>query len=130
MMPLAAHPSCTRPDDRRGIMRIPANFGLIYSGMDAGQIVISDGMVMDLSQGGVAVRGHRLVKYGMDLALFIDLPGSDDPVCISESKVSWVVGHRFGVKLVTVNLAAHNQLRFFLWDHHNPLISPKIEQMR
>lgn len=106
-------------DDRRHIMRVPAQFGLMYSGMDSGQMLIGDGMVTNLSEGGIGICGNRLVKPGMDLALFVDLPGSQDPVCISEGRVSWVEGRRFGVQLVTVKLDAHNQLRLFLGNHHN-----------
>lgn len=107
-------------DDRRRIVRVPAQFGLMYSGMDSGQMLIGDGMVTNLSEGGIGICGNRLVKPGMDLALFVDLPGSEDPVCISEGRVSWVAGRRFGVQLVTVQLDAHHQLRFFLWNHSNP----------
>jgi hypothetical protein len=91
----------------------------MYSGMDSGQMLIADGMTMNLSQSGIAVTGTRLVRHGMDLALFIDLPGSEEPVCISEGQVSWVAGHRFGIKLVTVHPEARDQLRFFLWNHWN-----------
>ena len=107
-------------DDRRHIERVPAQFGLMYSGMDSGQMLIGDGIVTNLSEGGIGICGNRLVKPGMDLALFVDLPGSEEPVCISEGRVSWVAGRRFGVQLVTVKLDAHNQLRFFLWNRNNP----------
>ncbi len=113
-------PELIAQQNRRRIVRVPAQFGLMYSGMDSGQMLIGDGMVTNLSEGGIGICGNRLVKPGMDLALFVDLPGSEDPVCISEGRVSWVAGRRFGVQLVTVKLDAHNQLRFFLWNHSNP----------
>jgi PilZ domain len=107
-------------DDRRRIVRIPAQFGLMYSGIDSGRMLIADGMVTNLSEGGIGICGNRLVKPGMELALFVDLPGAEDPVCISEGRVSWVAGRRFGVQLLTVKRDAHNQLRSLLWNHHSP----------
>jgi hypothetical protein len=107
-------------DDRRRIVRVPAQFRLMYSGMDSGQMLIGDGIATNLSEGGIGICGNRLVKPGMELALFVDLPGSEEPVCISEGRVSWVAGRRFGAHLVTVKLDAHNQLRFFFWNRNNP----------
>jgi PilZ domain-containing protein len=112
--------SLTAQDDRRLIMRVPAQFGLMYSGIDAGRMLIGDGRVTNLSEGGIGIYGNRLVTPGMELALFVDLPGSADPVCISEGRVSWVTGRRFGVQLLTVKLDAHNQLRFFLCNRASP----------
>ena len=109
-------PALINPDDRRRIMRVPAQFGLMYSGMDSGHMLIGDGMVTNLSEGGTGICGNRLVKPGMELALFVDLPGAEDPVCLSEGRVSWVTGRRFGVKLINMTREACNQLRYFLWN--------------
>jgi hypothetical protein len=114
-------------DDRRRIVRIPAQFGLMYSGMDSERMLIGDGMVTNLSEGGIGICGNRLVKPGMELALFVNLPGAEDPVCISEGRVSWVAGRRFGVQLLTVKRDAQNQLRSFLWNHHSPYPTEGIE---
>ena len=103
------------PNDRRHIARTTAQFHLMYSGMESGQMLIGDGVVTNLSENGIGILGNRLVKPGMELALFVDLPGSEDPVCISEGRVSWVTGRRFGVELINMTLEASNQLRFFLW---------------
>jgi Tfp pilus assembly protein PilZ len=92
-------------------------FGLTFSGMDEGQIVMGDGHVLDLSRGGIGVRGNRLLKPGMDLALFIELPDSEDHLCIPEARVSWVSGRRFGVALRTLRLEDQNRLHYFLWAH-------------
>lgn len=113
-------PALISPDDRRRIMRVPAQFGLMYSGMDSGHMLIGDGMVTNLSEGGIGICGNRLVKPGMELALFVDLPGAEDPVCLSEGRVSWVAGRKFGVQLLTVPVDAQHQLRSFLWGHHSP----------
>ena len=90
-------------------------FGLTFSGMAEGQIVMGDGHVLDLSQKGIGVRGNRLLKTGMELALFIELPDSEDHLCIPEARVSWVNGRRFGVALRSLKLEDQNRLGFFLW---------------
>jgi hypothetical protein len=106
--------------DRRHGNRTPALFSLLYSGMDAGQMLIGDGLVTNLSPGGIGIRGNRSVTPGMEMALFIDLPGLEEPLRIAQSRVSWVAGRRFGVELGTPNLAEKNHLQFFLWDRVTP----------
>lgn len=103
---------------RRG-SQSPALFSLLYSGMDSGQMLIADGVVTNLSTSGIGIRGNRSVKLGMELALFVDLPGVEEPLCIAQSRVSWVEGRRFGVELGTLKLEEKNHLWFFLWDRAN-----------
>jgi PilZ domain len=103
--------------NRRRRPRVSGQFGLIYSGMDKGQIVMGDGQVLNLSREGFGIRADRWLKPGMELALFIELPDSDEPLCISEALVTWVTEGRFGVSLRTLRLEDQNRLRFFLWAH-------------
>src|SRR5215475_5490589 len=116
----AGAPTLAIPDERRRIVRTAAQFRLMYSGMESGQMLIGDGVVTNLSENGIGILGNRLVKSGMELALFVGLPGLEDPVCISEGRVSWVAGRRFGVELINMTLEASNQLRFFLWNRGTP----------
>ena len=105
---------------RRHGSRTPTILSLLYSGMDSGQILMGDGVVTNLSPGGVGIRGNRLVKPGMELALFVDLPGVEEPLCIGQSRVSWVKGRRFGVELGPLKLEEQNHLRFYLWNRVTP----------
>ncbi|WP_455244861.1 PilZ domain-containing protein [Petrachloros mirabilis] len=102
--------------NRRQIERVPTQFSLVYSGMHEGQMFIGNGMVTNFSDTGIGIRGNRLVQLGMELALFIDLPSIKEPVCIAQSRVSWVNGHRFGVEMVTPKLEVQNALRFCVWN--------------
>lgn len=102
--------------NRRQIERVPTQFSLMYSGMHEGQMLIGNGMVTNFSDAGIGIRGNRLVQLGMELALFIDLPGIEEPVCIAQSRVSWVNGRRFGVAMVTPKLEVPNALRFYVWN--------------
>lgn len=97
--------------------RVPTQFSLMYSGMHEGQMLIGKGMVTNLSVAGIGIRGTHIVKLGMELALFIDLPGIEEPVCVAQSRVSWVSGPRFGVEMIAPKLEAMNQLRFYVWNH-------------
>ncbi len=106
--------------DRRHGNRTPALFSLLYSGMDTGQMLIGDGIVTNLSSGGIGIRGNQSVTLGMEIALFIDLPGLEEPLCIAQSRVSWVAGHRFGVALGSLRLEEKKHLQFFLWDRVTP----------
>jgi hypothetical protein len=102
--------------NRRNDSRIPTMFSLLYSGINSGQILMSDGVVTNLSPNGIGIRGDRSVNPGMELALFVDLPGAEEPLCVAQSRVTWVEGRRFGVELGPLNLEEQNHLRFFLWD--------------
>jgi len=104
-------------DNRRGTERVPAQFSLMYSGMCDGRMLIGNGVVSNVSQSGIGILGNHLVTLGMDLSLFIDLPGVDEPVCIAETRVSWVAGRRFGVEMIAPKLEAQNALRFYVWNH-------------
>jgi hypothetical protein len=106
--------------DRWHSSRIPTLFSLLYSGMDSGQMLIGDGIVTGLSPDGIGIRGSRLVKPGMELALFVDLTGVDEPLCIAQSRISWVAGRRFGLKLGTLKLEEQNHLRFYFWNRVTP----------
>ncbi|MDO8358137.1 MAG: PilZ domain-containing protein [Nitrospirota bacterium] len=106
--------------DRRHKSRTPTIFTLLYSGMDSGQMLIADGVVTNLSANGIGIRGNRSVTLGMELALFVDIPGVEEPLCVAQSRVSWVEGRRFGVELGAMKLENMNHLRLFLWDHNSP----------
>lgn len=103
--------------NRRNTERIPAHLSLMYSGMHDGQMLIGNGIVSNVSESGIGIRGNHRVELGMDLSLFIDLPGVEEPVCIAESRVSWVSGRRFGVEMMTSKQDVKNALRFYVWNH-------------
>ncbi len=106
--------------DRQHGSRTPALFSLLYSGMDSGRMLIGEGIVTNLSPGGIGIRGNQSVTPGMEMALFVDLPGVEEPLCIAQRRVSWVAGHRFGVELGTLKLEERNHLPLFLWDRVTP----------
>jgi len=77
-------------------------------------MLIGDGAVTDLSSRGVSIRGNQSVTPGVNVTLFINLPGMEEPFCISQSRVFWVEGYRFGVEMEILTLDEQNHLRFFL----------------
>lgn len=106
--------------ERRQGGRTPAILTLLYSGMDSGKMLMGEGVVTNLSSSGIGIRGNRSVTPGMELALFVDLPGVEEPLCVAQSRVSWVEGRQFGLELGTMKLEEQNHLRFFLWDRSAP----------
>ena len=100
--------------NRRHGNRMPTLFSLLYSGMGTGQMLIGDGIATDLSSSGIGIRGNQSVTPGMEITLFIDLPGMEEPFCIARSRVSWVEGCRFGVEMEILTLEEKNHLRLFL----------------
>jgi len=103
--------------NRRATERVPAQLSLMYSGMCDGCMLIGSGTVSNISRSGIGIHGNHRVTLGMDLSLFIDLPGIEEPICISQSRVSWVSGRRFGVEMIAPNLDVQNELRFYVWNH-------------
>ena len=118
--PISSVAECSGQSDRRHRSRTPTIFTLLYSGMDSGQMLIADGVVTNLSPNGIGIRGNRSVTLGMELALFVDIPGVEEPLCVAQSRVSWVEGRQFGVELGTLKLEEKNRLGFFLWDCVTP----------
>src|SRR4026208_2007601 len=106
------------PDDnRRGTERVPAQFSLMYSGMSDGRMLIGNGVVSNVSKSGIGILGDHLVTHGMDLSLFINLPGIEEPMCIAESRVSWVSGRRFGVEMIAARLDVQHDVPVLVWSH-------------
>ncbi|HKT33368.1 MAG TPA: PilZ domain-containing protein [Nitrospira sp.] len=103
--------------NRRGTERVPTQFSLMYSGMCDGRMLIGNGIVSNISKAGIGIHGNHPVRLGMGLSLFIDLPGVEEPMCIAESRVSWVCGRRFGVEMIAPKLEVQNELRFYVWNH-------------
>jgi len=101
--------------NRRQDPRTPLEFGLMYSAQNSsGEILMGDGMVTDLSPTGLGIRGNASVTPGMELMIFLYLPGGQDPLFVMESRVAWTSGRRFGVEILKMNLRERNRLRYFL----------------
>jgi hypothetical protein len=100
--------------NRRREVRVSAQLGLMFSGVVDGRLMMGDGHVIDLSRDGIGIRGDRVLRRGLELALFIELPDAEDHLCIPEARVSWVSGRRFGVALRTLRREGQNRLRFLL----------------
>lgn len=111
----ARHPH--RSMERRCIPRAPVSFGLMYSGIsgdDVLDVLMGDGTVVDLSKGGLGIRGNHPVKVGMELTLFLYLPDGENPLFVLESNVAWTAGHLFGVEFKKLSLREGNRLHSFL----------------
>jgi hypothetical protein len=86
----------------------------MYSGFSGEDVLIGDGSVVDLSEGGVGIRGNCPVQVGMDLTLFLYLPDEEDPLFILEAIVAWTTGPLFGVALKELSLSEGDRMRAFL----------------
>jgi hypothetical protein len=103
------------PCNRREADRASVDFGLMYSAQDAtGELIMGDGMVTNLSQKGLGIRGDTAVAPGTELTLFLYLPDGRDPLFVMEARVMWAAGHQFGVRLLKMNVRELNRLHSFL----------------
>ena len=100
--------------ERRRMRRTCASFGLMYSGLNEDDVVIGDGNAVDLSEGGLGIRGNCPVTVGMELTLFLYLSDNEEPLFISESTVTWTAGSLFGVELKEVSHRDGDRMLSFL----------------
>ncbi|MBS0154715.1 MAG: PilZ domain-containing protein [Nitrospira sp.] len=103
-----------RSIERRRLPRTSVSFGLMYSGISGEDVLIGDATVVDLSEGGLGLRGDIPVQIGMELTLFLYLPDRDEPLSILESTVVWSAGSLFGVTFRDLSLSDGERLRSFL----------------
>lgn len=85
--------------ERRRDPRIGGIFKVRYSGTDDQKIVMGSATIVDLSRHGFGITGNRGLKRGMEVALFIELPESDRPLCIPQVRVLWMSGNHCGLQL-------------------------------
>lgn len=103
--------------ERRRAGRKSVSFGLMYSGVSGDDVLIGDGTMVDLSEGGLGLRGDIPVPVGMELTLFLYLSDGNEPLSILESTVVWSVGSLFGVIFNDLSLSDAERLRSFLHPH-------------
>lgn len=102
------------PVEQRRIPRTPISFGLMYSGISKKGVLTGDGTVINLSEGGLGIRGNQPVQVGMELTMFLYLPDGNDPLFVLETSVAWTTGNLFGVEFKKLSLREGNRLRSFL----------------
>ena len=100
--------------ERRRMSRSCVSLGLMYSGVSGEEVLIGDGSAVDLSEGGMGIRGNCPVKIGMELTLFLYLQDDEEPLLVSEVTVAWTKGSLFGVELKEVSLRDSERLRALL----------------
>jgi hypothetical protein len=87
---------------------------LMYSGWGKGDMVMGDGVVVDLSEKGLGLYGDHPVTLDMELTVFVYFPEADEPLFTSAARVVWVSGRRFGVELMAIKAKERDRLLRFL----------------
>lgn len=107
-------PYSSRSIERRKMGRTGISFGLMYSGINGDDVLLGDGSAVDLSEGGLGIRGNCPVTTGMELTLFLYLSDDEEPLFVLEGTVAWTAGALFGVDLKEVSLRDGDRMRSFL----------------
>lgn len=100
--------------ERRRMRRTCVSFGLMYSGIKGDEVLIGEGSAVDLSKGGLGIRGNCPVNVGMELTLFLYLLDDEEPLFVSEVIVAWTAGSLFGVEVKEICLRDGDRLLSFL----------------
>ncbi len=107
--------------ERRRMRRTRVSFGIMYSGINGDDVFIGDGNAVDLSKGGLGIRGNCPVNVGMELTLFLYLLDDEEPLFVSEATVAWTAGSLFGVEVKEVSLQDGDRMLSFL---HTQSVGP------
>jgi hypothetical protein len=69
--------------------------------MYAGEIIMGQATIIDLSRYGFGLKGGRGLELGMELSLFLEMSDMDmvENLCIPQAYVAWIDGRRFGVEV-------------------------------
>lgn len=100
--------------ERRRMRRTCVSFGLMYSGINGDEVLIGEGSAVDISKGGLGIRGNCPVNVGMELTLFLYLLDDEEPLFVSEVMVAWTAGSLFGVEVKEICLRDGDRLLSFL----------------
>jgi hypothetical protein len=103
---------------RRREPRVDSQLKVTFSGMIAKLMVVENGVVTDLCQDGLGILADEPVTSGMDLALFIECPDSEDDLCIPDAHVEWVNGSRLGVSIRRMKPEDQERLQRILAQAH------------
>jgi|CXWL01.1.fsa_nt_gi hypothetical protein len=80
----------------------PQNLQVCYSGMDNGRFVLGDGTITATSADMMQIHGDCPVTLGMELALMVAFPHSDDHLYLVGGQVSSATLHSFKMDLQQV----------------------------
>jgi hypothetical protein len=94
---------------------------LTFSCMDAKEIVMDTAVVTDVCRDGIGASSERSLTPGMNLALFIECPDSEDCLCVPDARIAWVSGNSFGLSIHTMKMEDQDRLhRMFLSTDQQP----------
>lgn len=85
-----------------------------YSGMDGSRCVLGDGVVTRLFNHTLSIQGDCPVTPGMELALMVAIPESDDYLCLVKTQVASSTWNIFEVDLRQVPEDTRAQLTCLL----------------
>jgi len=103
-------------DDRRKSSRVQVQFNITMSfshGKTGGE-----GQLINLSQGGAAMRSDKPLSKGDFMTLRICPPDCETPIVVETAVVRWVEGRDYGVEFLKFKPAEQERLRDLL----NPLL--------
>lgn len=98
--------------ERRKYPRVDVKFRVALA--FAGGRTEGQGQMLNLSEGGCAVRGDKRVPEQAMLHLSIYPPGCNTPLVIKNATVRWVRGWDFGVEFLSLSLEERAEVRRLL----------------
>ena len=92
------------------------NLQVCYSGIDNGRFVLGDGTITATSADMMQIHGDCPVKPGMELALMVAIPNSDDHFYLVGGQVSSATLHSFEMDLQQVPERTREHLETLVQD--------------
>lgn len=101
-----------KPEERRKYERIRVQFKVTLS-LTRGQN-LGEGVLLNLSEGGCAIKSAGKVTEGVHVQLKIYPPQETLPIVVDSAAVRWVKGSEFGAEFQSVRVQEMERLRRFL----------------
>lgn len=102
----------------RQYIRVPVECSVTFSG----KALVGDGLVIDLSMGGMGgltIHSTHPVEVGMTFSLEVFLPKENTPLKIKQATVQWVQDGKFAVKIEAMDESEEQRLQQFVVAHLN-----------
>ena len=84
-----------------------------------GDDFFAEGMVINLSIGGLTITCKQQPTPGMSLKLRVSLPDDEAPLVVQHAIVVWSKGGQFGVKALSMGESGQKRLNDFIVNHVN-----------
>ena len=106
--------------------RIPTEFPVVF----AGDALVGEGTIHNVSVPGCEVVSNRMVEPGTYLEMKVLLPDNGPSLCVELAKIRWRKGRRFGVEFIRMPGVDQVRLGRLIKRHQAPKSVARLQHPR